>query len=247
MKPPKMILFDYGNTLLHEPGFDLMRGTREVFKHVVKNPNHVTAEQMMEFDSRIFEEYNECRAQGFEIHEYQGLRFVYEYLGLELDIPIEEAELIMWENTSAGACMPGIKELLAYLRKQGIRTGVISNIAWSGKTLSNRINRLLPENQFEFIIASSEYGFRKPNPLLFELALRKAGLPAEEVWYCGDNIQADIFGSYSAGIFPVYYEELTVFNPSKQDSLCGKIDFPYLHIHTWSEMIQVLKGLFSAS
>ena len=39
---------------------------------------------------------------------------------------------------------------------------------------------------------SCEYVFRKPNPLLFELALKKAGLPASDVWFCGDNMTARI-------------------------------------------------------
>lgn len=242
MNKPKMILFDYGNTLLHEPDFDLMRGTREVFKHVAKNPHNVTVEQLHDVDSRIFEEYNDCRRNGFEIHEWTGLRFMYEYLGIELDISLEEAEKIMWDNTSAGGHMPYVKEMLAFLKEQGIRTGVISNIAWSGKALTDRINRLLPENNFEFVIASSEYGFRKPNSLLFELALRKAGLSAEDVWYCGDNLRADVCGAHSVGIFPVLYEELTVENLRREDNSGLKVDFPYLHISDWRELISILIG-----
>lgn len=238
---PKMILFDYGNTLLYEPEFDLMRGAREVFKHVVKNPDNITVEQMQEFDNQLFAKYNDCRAEGFEIHEWQGLRFVYEYHNLELDISIEEAERIMWENSSKGACMPYVKEMLSCLKEQGIRTGVISNIAWSGKSLASRINRLLPENAFEFIIASSEYGLRKPNALLFELALKKANLSAEEVWYCGDNIRADVLGAHSVGIFPVHYEDLSVESVYRIDNSGIEVEFPYLHICDWRELVQILK------
>ena len=42
--------------------------------------------------------------------------------------------------------MPYISELLSFLDQKGIRTGVISNIGWSGNALFRRINRLLPEN-----------------------------------------------------------------------------------------------------
>jgi putative hydrolase of the HAD superfamily len=38
-------------------------------------------------------------------------------------------------------------------------------MGWSGKALEARIDRLLPENRFEFVIASSEYMIRKLNPL----------------------------------------------------------------------------------
>jgi len=33
--------------------------------------------------------------------------------------------------------------------------------------------------------------FRKPNPMLFELALKKAGLNAGDVWFCGNNIKEE--------------------------------------------------------
>lgn len=243
MNKPKMILFDYGQTLLHEPDFDLLRGTKAVFEHIVKNPDNITVEQLCEYDNRMFKAYADCRAGGYEIHGWHGQRLLYEYLRLELDISIEEAEMILWENTSEGACMPGVKEMLAYLKEQGIRTGVISNIAWSGKALSHRINRLLPENEFEFIFASSEYGLRKPNPLLFELALRKADLKAEEVWYCGDNVRADVYGAHSVGIFPVLYEETRVKSPwaGQNDGL--EINMPHLHIHDWDTFVAFLRQL----
>ena len=50
---------------------------------------------------------------------------------------------------------------------------------------AERINRLLPKNNFEFIITSSNYIFRKPHKRLFDLVLEKAGLRPEEVWYIG--------------------------------------------------------------
>lgn len=49
MNRPEMILFDYGGTLLYEPGFDWVNGEREVFKHVKKNPNHLTPEELGRF------------------------------------------------------------------------------------------------------------------------------------------------------------------------------------------------------
>ena len=128
--------------------------------------------------------------------------------------------------------MPGVEEMLAVLKRQNIRRGVISNLSWSGQALRERINRLLPEHQFEFILTSSEYMVRKPNPYLFELALRKAGLSPEEVWYCGDNVENDVMGAHGAGIFPVWYNH------------AGKtveLNFPHLEITDWSEMIQMLE------
>ena len=87
---------------------------------------------------------------------------------------------------------------------------------------------MLPDHSFEFIIATSAYMFRKPNKRIFELALEKAALRPEDVWYIGDQYQCDVVGAKNAGIFPVWY--------------IGAIDLPYtedastLTISHWNEL-----------
>jgi putative hydrolase of the HAD superfamily len=244
MNKPKMIIFDYGHTLLYEPESDFLRGEKEVYKHIVKNPKQLTAEEISRFGTELFNKLRDCRKLGYELHELQIMRLQYEYLGIELDISYEEVEKLMWNHVSLGACMPYTKEMLTSLKEKGIRSGVISNIGWSGKALEERINRLLPDNQFEFIIASSEYGIRKPNPMIFELALQKADLQPSDVWFCGDSISADVYGAKSVGIFPVYYDEKSIDNPWKEQNSELQIDFEYLHINNWLELIDFIASLY---
>ena len=119
---------------------------------------------------------------------------------------------------------------MEYLKNNGIRTGVISNIAYAAAVVTERINRLLPENAFEFIITSSNYMFRKPNKRIFDLALEKAELAPEDVWYIGDQYECDIKGALSAGLFPIWYIDA--------------IDLPYtedkniLTVKSWNELRQ---------
>ena len=96
-------------------------------------------------------------------------------------------------------------------------------------------------------MASSEYVVRKPSRMLFETALRKANLPADAVWYCGDNIRADIIGAHEVGIFPVLYEGSTPdeVNPVTYQNEGETVDFDYLHIHDWNEMTSVLSTMAS--
>jgi putative hydrolase of the HAD superfamily len=167
------------------------------------------------------------------------MRLAYELLGLKFSVSIEEAERILWDNTSIGAVMPYADEMLRYISKRGIRSGVVSNIGWSGKALQTRIDRLLPDNRFEFVIASSEYMVRKPNPLIFELALKKVNLSASDVWFCGDSPTADVEGAASIGIFPVWYEDLTVENPFRESN-SNVPNCEHLHIHDWRELVEIL-------
>ena len=79
--------------------------------------------------------------------------------------------------------------------------------------------------------------------MLFELALRKAGLQAEDVWFCGDNVKADVEGSAAIGIFPVWYEDEVVENPWREQNKGVVPKCEHLHIRDWMEMIDVLEGL----
>lgn len=245
MTRPEMILFDYGHTLLYEPGYNFTRGQRAVFEHIAENPQNVTLEQINEFGTELFYRAESCRKLGFEVHEIPLLRLIYERFGIKLDISYEEAEIILWHGTSEGECMPNVGKMLTYLNEHGIRSGVISNLGWSGRALTHRINRLIPENRFEFIMASSDYVVRKPDPLIFETAIAKAGLPAEKVWFCGDNITADVRGAHDAGMFPVRYEGVTASepNPFAKYNEGLTVDFEHLHIHDWTELIDVLENI----
>lgn len=243
MKFPRMILFDYGDTLLYEPDIDLLRGEEALFQYVKSNKNGVSAAEACAFSLKLIADIRALRGSGLEIHEWQFLRLLYEHLEIELSISYPEAEKVFFDNSHTGAVMPGADILLDYINTRGIRSGVISNIMFSGAALRDRIDRLLPGNRFEFIITSSEYVFRKPSRYLFELALKKAELDASEVWFCGDNIEADIEGAAAAGIFPVWYQNLTVDNPYRID-YGGKVpQCDHLHIHEWDELHEVLEGL----
>jgi putative hydrolase of the HAD superfamily len=238
-----MILFDYGHTLLYEPGCDTLRGTEALMLYIIENPQALAARKIRDFDGKIFSEYcKKAQSIGLEMHNLCCMRLAYELLGLKFSVSIEEVEQIFWDNTSVGAVMPYTEEMLRYIAERGIRCGVVSNMGFSGKALQTRINRLLPENNFEFVIASSEYMVRKPNPLIFELALKKANLFAGDVWFCGDSLTADVEGAAAVGMFPIWYEDLTVENPWREaDS--KEPNCEHLHIYDWRELITILEGL----
>lgn len=235
MTAPKMILFDNGSTLTWEPEPDPLRGTRAIMPHITKNPLGLSAEEIVTAVQGVFKEIQPVREAGFELHEWMLAKLAYGRLGIEFDIDMAEFERIFWTAMSPGEIAPHADELLDFLNAGGVRTGVISNIIFSGGALKERLDRLLPNNRFEFIIASSEYALRKPGRSLFEIAAFKAGLPPGEIWYCGDSVRKDVIGSHSAGMTPVLYEGVKKKEP---DAVAG---FSYLRIGDWREMIELLR------
>lgn len=240
LKKPEMIIFDYGHTLVYEDMWNGVQGEKELLKYAVSNKNNLTAEQISEFADNLFATTNAGRKIDIEPHEHQFQKVLYEYLQIEINLTPFELEKIYWDNTSKSHAMPYMQETLEYLHKSNIRTGVISNISFSGEALRSRINEVFPGNYFEFIIASSEYIFRKPNKIIFELALRKANLAAGEVWYCGDSVDFDVAGACSAGIFPVWYEsEIECYYRERGNQNLPECE--HLHIKDWRELIEVLE------
>ena len=240
MRQPEMILFDYAHTLAWEPDADFLRGERAVIAHVKDNPRNVSPEEASRLGTELFLSARDCRHSGWELHEHQHLRQKYDLLGLAFDLPLNELEKLLWTAACPGELMPSAADMLAQLRARGIRTGVISNLGWSGEALKDRLHRLLPEHAVEFVIASSDYGVRKPNPLIFQAALTKAGLYPDDVWFCGVQIDADVFGAQAAGIFPVWYEDQTIPNAFAKKNAGLAITSEHLHIHHWRELIAAL-------
>jgi putative hydrolase of the HAD superfamily len=239
MRKPKMILFDYGNTIAYEAEFDGVRGTSEVLKYAVRNENNLRAEEVNNFATELYlGPCQRARDLNIEFHNHAFDHLLYDYLQIELTLSPNELEQLFWDYASPAEIMPGLSDVLDYLHQNNIRSGVISNISFSGSTLTNRIKKLLPDNHFEFIIASSEYMIRKPDPMLFKLALNKADLSADDVWFCGDDIVFDVQGAHQAGILPVWYDcpEKSFYKVISENTPA----FDHIHIHHWSELINIL-------
>ena len=207
---PKMILFDYGQTLVNERKFDGVKGTAEVMKYAVKNKHNYTAEDVQAAANAINAElgrYDPARSHLFQVEVPNCMfsPYLYESMGIELSLSHKERDKVFWDAASPGVPTDGIVQFLDFVKKQGIRTGVISNITYCGEAVKERIDSVVAGHSFEFIIATSEYMFRKPNKRIFKLALEKADLSPEEVWYIGDNYECDVVGARNAGIFPVWY------------------------------------------
>lgn len=233
MKIPKMILFDYGQTLVAEQKFDGVKGTEAVLQYAVKNKYHLSAEQIQARANEINREFGRFDPEKrhlfqIEIPNTMFMPYLYESLGIEIALSNSEIDRVFWDASAPGVPTEGVQSFLRYLQEKNIRTGVISNISYAPSVVARRINRLLPDNAFEFIITSSNYIFRKPNKRLFELALEKADLKPDEVWYVGDQYECDIKGALGAGLMPVWYT--------------GAIDLPYvedkniLTIAGWEEL-----------
>lgn len=242
MNKPKMIIFDYGQTLVNETPFNPLEGTRAVLKEAVVNPENASAEEVQALANTILGEMGrygvEIEKQTFlEVHNHLFQNYLYEYFGIEFTKSTAEIERIFKNAACSSRPTENIDKLLEFLDSKNIRTSVISNISFSGAFLKECIDEYIPWHKFEFIIASSEYVFRKPHKRIFELALRKAGINACDAWYCGDNAVFDVDGAAGCGITPVWYKgAIEKSNKYVPKNKC-------IEINDWNELMEIIKGL----
>ena len=131
-----MILFDYGQTLVAEEPFDGIRGTTAVLKHAIENKYNLTPEQVQTEANKINTELKRfdpvARAKNtVEIPNHLFTGYLYESLGIKINLTAEEIDRTFWDAASPGKPTEGLPELLEYLYKHQIRTAVLSNISGS--------------------------------------------------------------------------------------------------------------------
>lgn len=238
MTKPKMILFDYGQTLVNEAKFDGVKGTEAVLQYATKNKYNRTAAEIQAVADEMNGElgrFDPARRHllQVEIPNDMFCGYLYESQGVELSIRGAKRDKVFWDAASPGVPSEGIEDFLSFLKEQGIRTAVLSNITYCGEALENRLQEVLPNHQFEFILATSEYMYRKPHRRIFEFALQKAELTPEEVWYIGDNYECDVEGAKNAGLFPVWYLGATEKPQVPKEGI--------LTVKSWEEVKALLK------
>lgn len=242
MKRPEMMIFDYGHTLCYEPEQDYLRGWRAAMEHAVVNPRGITPEQLYEYSRKVYADlFRQMRPLELETDGLKLDKCIFDALGLSFDVTMRELEYIRWCATEPIFPMEGIEDFLALCAELGIRTGVISNLSFSGPTLVRRINECLPFHRFEFIVASSECVFRKPSEHIFRRALGLAGLDAASCWFAGDDVECDVEGAARSGLYPVWFKcplKCTYKPEAPHTPRCE-----YLKVASWAELGEILRGL----
>ena len=101
-----------------------------------------------------------------------------------------------------------VRNALAQLKQNGYRMAVLSN---RDRPFLETLETHAIHEFFEFSVAGGEVNSYKPEPGLFEHALQRAGMSAQEAVYVGDNYFADVVGARRAGLTPILFDPDEIF------------------------------------
>lgn len=101
-----------------------------------------------------------------------------------------------------------VRRTLIILREAGYIMAVISN---RDRPFQDMLKAHGLSEFFPYSLAGGEVGIYKPEPGIFEHALKQMNVTAPEAIYVGDNYYADIVGARRAGLQPVLYDPDRIF------------------------------------
>jgi HAD superfamily hydrolase (TIGR01509 family) len=109
--------------------------------------------------------------------------------------------------------VPGAVELINALRGR-MKIGVVTNGLVADQWEKLRVCGL--EKAFDAVIISAELGVRKPDPAIFEIALKRLGSTPNKCVVIGDSWKNDVLGARSAGLSAIWINRYaqTCPNPS---------------------------------
>ena len=176
--------------------------------------------------------------EDFKTHEGETENFWIEYsrrrlvtLGISPPQSLELAPKVsahMRETYKPESIVPDdVRRILPELKEVGYILAVISN---RDKPFHETLESHGISEFFDFSLAGGEVDAYKPEPGIFEHALKRADVHAGEAIYVGDNYFADVIGSRRAGLRPVLYDPNGLF----PEADCATIK-------SFDELISVLK------
>tara|TARA_R110002050_G_scaffold18755_7_gene54457 strand:- start:17055 stop:17744 length:690 start_codon:yes stop_codon:yes gene_type:complete len=135
---------------------------------------------------------------------YQRLKTTFDALRFTIsDTTIHElSEQYIANLSSYNHLFPNAIEILAYLKPK-YKLHIITN--GFQEVQERKIKNSKIDGYFTHVINSEMAGVKKPNPIIFQLALDKAkALPAKSLMI-GDSLEADILGAQAKGLNALHF------------------------------------------
>jgi putative hydrolase of the HAD superfamily len=194
------ILFDWGDTLMRwawEPEL-LDAGHAAGLRAIGRAPSAAMT-------ARFREAYLPLLWVPGTLEEVEYPQLVRRLLGEE-GITVTDGELEQFLEAEHAAWQPARRlaatthALLESLRDRGLKVGLVSNALDPPALLHRDLAQMGVAQRLDVAVFSSEVGWRKPHPIVFERALHALGVEARATLFVGDTLATDIAGAERLGM-----------------------------------------------
>src|SRR3954447_11554115 len=194
------VLFDWGDTLM-----EFVYSPELVAAGHRAGLAAIGQDERPELTERFREEYEPLFWAPGTIEEIEYPQLVRRLLG-DFDLEVDDEALGRFLEAEHRAWDPArvlgahTHPLLEALRALGLKLGLVSNAFDPGWLLHRDLEQMGLTERLDFSVFSSEVGFRKPDPRIFERALEALGVAPENALFVGDRLYEDIRGAGELGM-----------------------------------------------
>ena len=127
-----------------------------------------------------------------------------------------------------------IVDALARLRLAGVRTALVSNAGFDEIDAWPR-SPLAPH--FDATVFSCEVGVAKPDRAIYEHALRRIGVAAQDAFFVGDGGSDEHRGARALGLRPVLVTRLADFSPARLAERRAHVDHEFEDVVAFADHV----------
>jgi putative hydrolase of the HAD superfamily len=204
----RAILFDYGHTLV-----DFRRteeALREAYEHIrarIEATAYMEVHELLDLIERVAGGVDRMVAESYQARRMEELDlptvFRETLAGIGFSLPEDTlAHIIELDHSAYSNSITVEPEMLEILTSLSGRypIGLVSNVSLLPHLMRGDLDRLGIGPLLTMSVFSSEVGVRKPDPRIFEEALRRMSVAAPETVFVGDRLYDDVSGAQAVGM-----------------------------------------------
>lgn len=223
MSPVKAVIFDFIGTLTNVKNYSLNLSKMKLYKAIEDAGFNVDSRSFLEAYTRAHEKYRVIRYQKLvEVTNAVWISDALNSLGLETNpdnLHIKTAVNMFFEDYLSSLKLRRCTRQVLKMVSMNCKLGLVSNFTYAPVVYAG-LRKLDLNKFFNAIIVSEANRWRKPNPKIFNEALKRLKIPACETLYVGDSPVEDIKGAKTVGMktafVPSQFYSMKALNESQQ-------------------------------
>jgi len=219
----KAVLFDYVGTLVSCRSYSMEASREKLYKALLNEGFGVAEDKFVESYILAHEKYRKVRYE--QLREVTNAVWVAEALcnlGFKVttdDERVKTALNVFFQDfIDTLELREGAKKLLRQAQAQ-CKVGLISNFTYA-PVIHKSLRKLCIDGYFDATVISEALGWRKPSSHIFEEALERLKIQANEAVFVGDSPIEDIKGAKEAGLKTVFV--ISQFNTLRDLNTSGQ-------------------------